>query len=89
MVALIVTGTDAGLFATGGNVCGGTVAEADGERVISLKCTDGDDRAAGTVGSVSATMLEVTWGGTLGTETYTKAEGGRLPSGLPTPGPGQ
>ncbi|MET8830095.1 hypothetical protein ABZX40_31085 [Streptomyces sp. NPDC004610] len=90
VVALIVTGAEAGLFATGGTVCGGTAGEADGERVISLECTDGgDDRAAGTVGSVSATTLEVIWDGTLGTETYTKTEGGQLPSGLPTPGPGQ
>ncbi|MEU9338420.1 hypothetical protein AB0D49_35605 [Streptomyces sp. NPDC048290] len=90
VVALIVTGAEAGLFATGGNVCGGPAGEADGERVISLKCTDGgDDRATGTVDSVSATTLEVTWEGSLGTETYTKAEGGQLPSGLPTAGLGQ
>ncbi|MFE4670219.1 hypothetical protein ACFRI7_07730 [Streptomyces sp. NPDC056716] len=90
VVALIVTGARAAVFATGGSVCSGTAGETDGERVISLKCTGGgDERASGTVDSVSATTLDVTWEGTLGTETYTKAEGGKLPSGLPTAGLGQ
>lgn len=88
-VALMVTGEKAALFATGGTVCSGTAAKDSGTRTISLKCTDGsDDRAAGTVGSVDATSLEVTWQGGLGTETYTRSEGGSLPPGLPTEGLG-
>ncbi|KUM86519.1 MULTISPECIES: hypothetical protein [Streptomyces] len=80
-VALLVNGDQAGLFATGGTVCSGS-ASADR---IRLKCTDGStDRADGTVVSVGRTKLKVRWSGGLGTETYTRAEGGRMPSGLPT-----
>ncbi|ANS66957.1 membrane protein [Streptomyces lincolnensis] len=81
IVALVVNGSEAGLFATGGSVCSGTA----GADTIRLTCGDGNkDRADGTVGSVSGTSLKVTWKSGLGTETYTKAEGGSLPSGLPT-----
>ncbi|MFI9802577.1 hypothetical protein [Streptomyces sp. NPDC052302] len=88
-VALVVTGDKAGLFATGGSVCSGTAGEQGGKRTIRLKCTDGNkDRAAGTVDSVGGGELKVTWEGGLGVETYTKAEGGKLPTGLPTAGLG-
>ncbi|WP_308299051.1 hypothetical protein [Streptomyces sp. GESEQ-35] len=84
-VALVITGTQAGLFATGGTVCSGTAGEESGTQTIKLKCTDGNkDRAAGTVDSVDGTTLKVTWKNGLGEETYTKAAGGQLPSGLPT-----
>ncbi|GGS66330.1 hypothetical protein [Streptomyces griseoviridis] len=86
-VALVVTGTRAGLFATGGTVCSGGAGTADGTRTIRLTCTDGNkDRASGTVESVDGSTLEIDWSGSLGTETYVKAEGGKLPSGLPTAG---
>ncbi|GAB2819984.1 hypothetical protein GCM10027073_59130 [Streptomyces chlorus] len=88
-VALMFTGEQAALFATGGTVCSGTAQEDAGTSTISLKCANGnEDRASGTVDSVSGATLKVTWEGSLGTETYTKAEGSRLPSGLPTAGPG-
>ncbi|MBV7695989.1 hypothetical protein KWI83_09995 [Streptomyces sp. TRM70350] len=88
-VALVVTGEKAGLFATGGTMCSGRVGEASGRQTIRLTCTQGKDkRGTGTVDSVSATSLKVTWDGGLGEETYTKAEGGKLPSGLPTAGLG-
>ncbi|KOG35471.1 hypothetical protein AQJ84_15000 [Streptomyces resistomycificus] len=84
-VALVITGTKVGLFATGGDVCSGTAGEKSGAQVIRLRCTDGGkERAEGTVDSVGKSQLEVTWEGDLGTETYTRSEGGRLPSGLPT-----
>jgi hypothetical protein len=83
--ALVINGTQAGLFATGGIVCSGTAGEEAGTQMIHLKCTDGSkDRATGTVDSVDRTTLKVTWSGSLGKETYTKAEGGQLPTGLPT-----
>ncbi|CCK28464.1 putative secreted protein [Streptomyces davaonensis JCM 4913] len=83
-VALVVTGSQAGLFATGGTVCSGTAGET-----IRLKCTDGsEDRATGTVDSVDKDTLKVTWDGELGAETYRKAEGATLPTGLPTEGLG-
>lgn len=86
-VVLMVDGEKAALFATGGTMCTGTAREDGASRSISLKCDDGsDDRASGTVDSVEGTSLKVTWEGALGTETYTKAEGGSLPPGLPTPG---
>lgn len=88
-VALMVTGDKAALFATGGTVCSGTAGEDAGTRTIRLKCTDGsEDRATGTVESVDGTSLTVKWQGALGTETYTKSEGGSLPPGLPTTGLG-
>ncbi|WP_308050632.1 hypothetical protein [Streptomyces sp. TRM72054] len=88
-VALVVTGEQAGLFATGGTVCSGRVGEASDRQTIRLTCTQGKDkRGTGTVDSVSSTTLKVTWDGGLGEETYTKAEGGQMPSGLPTAGLG-
>ncbi|KAA0935980.1 hypothetical protein FGF04_17505 [Streptomyces apricus] len=83
-VALVITGDEAGLFSTGGSVCSGSAGESSGTRTIALKCSDGnEDRAAGTVDSVDSTTLKVTWKG-FGKETYTRSEGGGLPSGLPT-----
>jgi hypothetical protein len=83
-VALVITGEEAGLFSTGGSVCSGTAGETSGMRMIELKCSDGNkDRAEGMVDSVDSKTLKVTWEG-LGEETYTKAEGGKMPSGLPT-----
>lgn len=89
-VVLVVSGDEAGLFATGGNVCSGSADGASGadstsgSTVIHLTCSDGgQDRAKGTVESVGGSSLVVRWNG-LGKETYTKAKGGRLPSGFPT-----
>ena len=80
-VALLVNGDQAGLFVTGGTVCSGS-ASAD---TIRLKCTDGSkDRANGTVQSVGKDTLKVNWEGGIGAETYTRADGGKLPSGFPT-----
>ncbi|WP_320776529.1 hypothetical protein [Streptomyces sp. CRN 30] len=84
-VALIVTGERAAVFESGGAVCSGTAEEQAGTGTIRLKCTDGSDaRAQGTVGSVDAGSLTVTWEGGIGAETFQKAEGGTLPSGLPS-----
>jgi hypothetical protein len=88
-VALVITGKQAALFATGGSVCSGTAGEQSGMRMIRLKCTDGSkDRTTGMVDSVNGSSLKVTWEGGLGAETYQKAEGGKLPTGLPTAGLG-
>lgn len=88
-VALVVTGKQAALFATGGSVCSGTAGEESGMRMIRLKCTDGSkDRTTGMVDSLNESSLKVTWEGGLGTETYTRTEGGKLPTGLPTAGLG-
>jgi hypothetical protein len=88
-VALVITGKQAGLFATGGTVCTGTAGEEAGMQMIHLSCTDGSkNRKTGMVDSVNSTSMKVTWAGGLGSETYTKSEGGKLPSGLPTAGLG-
>ncbi|GGY21199.1 hypothetical protein [Streptomyces djakartensis] len=88
-VALVVTGKQAALFATGGSVCTGTAGQESGMRMIRLKCTDGSkDRTTGMVDSVNESSLKVTWEGGLGAETFTRAEGGKLPTGLPTGGLG-
>ncbi|MFD8717923.1 hypothetical protein ACFV2H_07850 [Streptomyces sp. NPDC059629] len=90
IVALVVTGKSAGLFETGGAVCSGTAGEEAGMRMIHLSCTDGNkNRATGMVDSVNKSGMKVTWSGKTGEETYTRAEGGKLPSGLPTAGLGQ
>lgn len=84
-VALVITGGRAGLFETGGSVCTGTAGQESGMQMINLTCTDGNDaRKSGMVDSVTGDALKVTWSGKLGTETYTRAEGGKLPTGLPT-----
>ncbi|MFJ6085919.1 hypothetical protein ACIQI8_31480 [Streptomyces sp. NPDC092369] len=89
-VALVVNGKQAGLFSTGGTVCSGTAGEEAGMQMIHLTCTDGSkQRATGMVDSVNKSALAVTWSGSLGKETYAKAEGGQLPSGLPTASLGQ
>ncbi|MFF3910936.1 hypothetical protein ACFYZJ_34445 [Streptomyces sp. NPDC001848] len=84
-VALVINGRQAGLFATGGTVCSGTAGEEAGMQMIHLKCTGGSkDRGTGMVDSVNSRTMKVTWQGGVGTETYTKAEGGKLPTGFPT-----
>jgi hypothetical protein len=40
------------------------------------------------VDSAGHGTLKVTWSGPLGKEVFTKAEGGKLPTGLPTTGLG-
>jgi hypothetical protein len=88
-VALIITGEQAALFATGGTVCSGTAGEEAGMQMIHLKCPTGKkDRTTGMVDSVDAKSLQITWEGGAGKETYTKAEDGQWPSGLPTAGLG-
>ncbi|MFF7385393.1 hypothetical protein [Streptomyces griseoluteus] len=85
IVALVITGKQAGLFVTGGTVCSGRAGERAGQGVIRLTCQSGDDsRAEGTVDSVDGKALKVTWKGSAGSESYTRAEGGKLPTGLPT-----
>ncbi|MEU9455380.1 hypothetical protein [Streptomyces sp. NPDC048277] len=90
IVALVITGKSAGLFETGGAVCSGTAGEEAGMRMIHLTCTNGSKgRVTGMVDTVSKSGMKVTWSGKSGEETYTKAEGGKLPSGLPTASLGQ
>lgn len=85
IVALVITGKQAGIFATGGTVCSGTAGAEAGMQMIHLSCTDGSkDRVAGMVDSVNGKAMKVTWSGKVGQETYTRAEGGKLPTGLPT-----
>ncbi|MEU6662622.1 hypothetical protein [Streptomyces sp. NPDC046821] len=82
-IALLVTGKKAALV--GEHVCSGTVGEEAGTRVLALKCPDGNtDRNTGKVTSVDATTLTVSWGAV--TDTFRKAENGKLPSGFPTMG---
>ncbi|MET7987065.1 MULTISPECIES: hypothetical protein [unclassified Streptomyces] len=88
-VVLMINGKQAGLFATGGTVCSGTSSDEASMKMIRLACADGSKkRAVGMVDSVSGTTLTVTWSGGLGKETYTKSQGGKLPTGLPTAGLG-
>jgi hypothetical protein len=83
VVALVISGKRAGIFMTGGTMCNGTVGAENGMQKIHMTC-GAKDRTTGMVDSVDGTTLKVTWAGKTGQETYTKAEGGKLPSGLPT-----
>ncbi|MFF4259513.1 hypothetical protein ACFY1L_50975 [Streptomyces sp. NPDC001663] len=84
-VALVINGKQAGLFSTGGAVCSGTAGKEAGMQMLHLTCTDGSKaRATGMVDSVTKSSLKITWSGSTGKETYTRSEGGTLPSGLPT-----
>ncbi|WP_234330198.1 hypothetical protein [Streptomyces acidiscabies] len=88
-VVLMVEGGKATLYATGGTVCNGTAGDEAGMRMIHLTCLTGNkDRTTGMVDSVDAEKLVVTWTGSVGKETYTKADGSVLPSGVPTGGLG-
>ncbi|WP_244188596.1 hypothetical protein [Streptomyces yokosukanensis] len=86
IVALVVTGKKAGLFVTGRKAwCQGTAGKETGTQMIHLTCPDGNkDRVSGRVDSVDGKGMTVSWSGGTGKETYTKAEGGKLPSVLPT-----
>ncbi|AOR37181.1 hypothetical protein BFF78_19250 [Streptomyces fodineus] len=86
IVALVITGKKAGLFVTGRKAwCQGAAGQESGMQMIHLTCPDGNkDRVTGMVDSVDAKSMTVSWSGTTGKETYTKAEGGKLPSALPT-----
>ncbi|MFI9808889.1 hypothetical protein ACIHEJ_31815 [Streptomyces sp. NPDC052301] len=85
IVALVISGKQAGLFVTGGKQwCRGTAGEEAGMRMIHLTCPDGDKaRVSGMVDSVDGKGMRVTWSGKTGQESYTKADGGELPSGFP------
>ncbi|MFI9151142.1 hypothetical protein [Streptomyces sp. NPDC053367] len=85
-VALVITGDEAALFGSKGSVCSGSASA----RSIRLTCAESDDPwTSGTVDFVDGDTLKVTWSGGPGQETYQRAEGGKLPSGLPTAGFGQ
>ncbi|MEU6774247.1 hypothetical protein [Streptomyces sp. NPDC046759] len=86
IVALVITGKKAGLFVTGRKAwCQGTAGQEAGMQMIHLTCPDGNrDRGTGMVDVVNAQGMTVSWSGTTGKETYTRAEGGKLPSTLPT-----
>ncbi|WP_369390982.1 hypothetical protein AB5J72_27555 [Streptomyces sp. CG1] len=86
IVALVITGKKAGLFVTGRKAwCQGVAGKDSGMQMIHLTCPDGNkDRGTGMVESVDGKGMTVKWSGKIGQETYTKAEGGKLPSALPT-----
>ncbi|QDQ12881.1 hypothetical protein [Streptomyces spectabilis] len=84
-VGLVITGGRASLIGTG-QVCNGTAGNEQGRRTIKLKCSDGGtERSEGRVESVSGTTLKVLWEGH-GKDEFVRAEGGKLPEGLPTAG---
>ncbi|MGW2641796.1 hypothetical protein [Streptomyces sp. NPDC001348] len=88
-VALVVTGKKAALFVTGGTVCSGTAGAEAGMQMLHLTCADGGkERETGMVDPAGGNSMTITWSGKLGKETYTRAEGGKLPPGLATPSVG-
>lgn len=88
-VVLMINGRQVALYETNGTLCRGTAGDEAGMQMIHLSCPDGGkNRKTGMVDSVNSASLKVTWRGGLGTESYQKAEGSGLPSGLPTTGLG-
>ncbi|MFF9209692.1 MULTISPECIES: hypothetical protein [unclassified Streptomyces] len=90
-VVLVITDTKAALFTTGGTVCSGETEPRTTPQSIHLKCgkNAAGTRTTGQVDSVNKTTLKVTWQGDIGTETYTRSEGGKAPTFFPTEGLGQ
>ncbi|WEO96153.1 hypothetical protein A6P39_020120 [Streptomyces sp. FXJ1.172] len=85
IVALVITKKKAGLFVTGSKSwCAGAAGDEAGMQMIHLTCPGGSkDRITGMIDSVDANSMKVTWSGKTGQETYTKAEGGTLPTTPP------
>jgi hypothetical protein len=66
------------------SVCQGDVKDMGGEPMLALKCTGGSaDRTMGAIDSVDGTKLVVSWDGGV-KDTLTKADPGKLPSGMPS-----
>ncbi|MDQ0985238.1 hypothetical protein [Streptomyces sp. V2I9] len=66
------------------SVCQGDVKDMGGKPMLALTCTDGGtDRAMGAIESVDAEKLVVSWDSGA-KDSLTKAEAGKLPSGLPS-----
>lgn len=66
------------------SVCQGDVKDMGGEPMLALKCTGGAaDRTMGAIDSVDGTKLVVSWDGGV-KDTLTKADPGKLPSGMPS-----
>ncbi|MFD7384641.1 MULTISPECIES: hypothetical protein [Streptomyces] len=66
------------------SVCQGDVKDMGGEPMLALKCTGGSaDRTMGAIDSVDGTKLVLSWDGGV-KDTLTKAEPGKLPSGMPS-----
>ncbi len=66
------------------SVCQGEVKDMGGEPMLALKCTGGStDRTMGAIDAVDGSKLVVSWDGGV-KDTFTKAEAGKLPSGMPS-----
>ncbi|MEU2577112.1 hypothetical protein ACIP3B_30385 [Streptomyces anulatus] len=66
------------------SVCQGDVKDMGGEPMLALKCTGGStDRTMGAIDSVDGTKLVLSWDGGV-KDTLTKADPGKLPSGMPS-----
>ncbi|EGE43675.1 hypothetical protein GTY83_21695 [Streptomyces sp. SID4928] len=66
------------------SVCQGDVKDMGGEPMLALKCTGGStDRTMGAIDSVDGTKLVLSWDGGA-KDSLTKAEPGKLPSGMPS-----
>lgn len=66
------------------SVCQGDVKDMGGEPMLALKCTGGStDRTMGAIDSVDGSKLVLSWDGGV-KDTLTKADPGKLPSGMPS-----
>ncbi|MFY0515048.1 hypothetical protein ACOMD4_32355 [Streptomyces anulatus] len=66
------------------SVCQGDVKDMGGEPMLALKCTGGStDRTMGAIDSVDGTKLVLSWDGGV-KDALTKADPGKLPSGMPS-----
>ncbi|MFJ9625422.1 hypothetical protein [Streptomyces sp. NPDC101181] len=66
------------------SVCQGDVKDMGGEPMLHLTCAGGStDRVMGGIDTVDGSKLVVSWEGGI-TDTLTKADPGKLPSGMPS-----
>ncbi|NBE51248.1 hypothetical protein [Streptomyces boluensis] len=72
-----------GVGETTGVTCVGKAGAEAGGQTIALKCQGGGKREMGTIDSVDATSMKVTWAG-VGTDSFKKSDESKLPEGLPT-----
>ncbi|MFG2713943.1 hypothetical protein ACGFX2_25785 [Streptomyces goshikiensis] len=78
-IVILTVKSPVAIVIEGGQTCKGTVSGKD----LTLVCPSGGKRTKGTVDSVDAASLKVTWDG-VGTDTFQKSDPGKLPTALPT-----
>ncbi|MFE3792245.1 hypothetical protein [Streptomyces goshikiensis] len=78
-IVILTVKSPVAIVIDGGKTCKGAVSGKN----LTMTCPSGGKRTKGTVDSVDATTLKVTWDGA-GTDTFQKSDAGKLPTALPS-----